>query len=202
MKKSFWDVVSGVYDFFERVYNRQCYDAIGVRVAEEICSGDNVLECACGTGAISVYVAPKCASLTATDLSVGMLRRAERKCAKFGNVRIKKASITSLKAPDGVFDKVIAGNVIHLLDEPYKAIEELMRVCKPGGKVIIPTYINKSESSNGLITKLLGVLGVEFKREFDLESYGDFFREAGYECVRISVVEGRVPCAVAVIEKK
>ena len=44
---------------------------------------------------------------------------------------------------DGQFDKVIAANVIHLLDEPFKALAELDRVCKPGGQIIIPTYINR-----------------------------------------------------------
>lgn len=36
--------------------------------------------------------------------------------------------------------KVVAGNVIHLLDDPHAAIKEMMRVCRKGGKVIIPTY--------------------------------------------------------------
>ena len=31
MKKSFWDLVSGVYDLFERIYNRRCYDSTGLR---------------------------------------------------------------------------------------------------------------------------------------------------------------------------
>ena len=44
---------------------------------------------------------------------------------------------------DGLFDKVIAANVIHLLDEPLKALAALDRVCKPGGQIIIPTYINR-----------------------------------------------------------
>ena len=36
-------------------------------------------------------------------------------------------------------------NVIHLLDEPYKALAELDRVCHVGGKIIIPTYMNKND---------------------------------------------------------
>ena len=59
IRKSFWDKIAGVYDLFERAYNRKCYDGTGERVAKEIDSGDIVLECACGTGSISKPVAKK-----------------------------------------------------------------------------------------------------------------------------------------------
>ena len=49
---------------------------------------------------------------------------------------------------DNSFDKVVAGNVIHLLDNPSEALNELLRVCKPGGKLIIPTYINIERNKN------------------------------------------------------
>ncbi len=47
----FWDKVSGLYDFFETVYNGRVYQGLGKRVAKEIGQNDIVLECACGTGA-------------------------------------------------------------------------------------------------------------------------------------------------------
>ena len=53
----FWDNVSGVYDLFETVYNGKVYRRLGQKVAEEIGPKDVVLECACGTGAISSYIA-------------------------------------------------------------------------------------------------------------------------------------------------
>ncbi|MBR1597620.1 MAG: hypothetical protein IJ661_01755 [Lachnospiraceae bacterium] len=48
------DKVSGLYNLFEDVYNGQVYRGIGKVVANEIESDDEVLECACGTGAISI----------------------------------------------------------------------------------------------------------------------------------------------------
>ena len=51
-------------------------------------------------------------------------------------------NINKLEYSDEIFDKVVAGNVIHLLDKPENALSELMRVCKKGGMIIIPTYIN------------------------------------------------------------
>ena len=198
----FWDKVSGLYDLFETIYNGKVYRGLGERVAEEIGQNDIVLECACGTGAISQYIAPKCRQLIATDFSRGMLKQAAKKCGKFKNVKVKRADMTNLNCRDNRFDKVIAGNVIHLLEDPHAAIKELARVCKSGGKIIIPTYINASEGVNQKAVRLLELAGANFKRQFTMDSYKKFFEEAGYRDVACFIVDGRMPCAVAVITKQ
>ncbi len=198
----FWDNVSGLYDLFETIYNGKVYRGLGRKVAEEIAPDDVVLECACGTGAISRTIAPKCRKLIATDFSVGMLRQAARNCRACDNVRVRRADMTHLKCRDNRFDKVVAGNVIHLLDDPCAALKELERVCKPGGKIIVPTYINASAGVNRMAVRLLEMAGANFKRQYDLQSYRQFFADAGYEDVSYFVVDGRMPCAVAVITKE
>ena len=198
----FWDKVSGLYDFFETVYNGKVYQGLGKRVAEEIEQNDIVLECACGTGAISKYIAPKCRLLIATDFSRGMLKQASKNCRKYNNIKIKRADMTQIKCGDGRFDKVVAGNVIHLLEDPCAALKELERVCKTGGKIIIPTYINMSSEVNQKAVHLLELIGANFKRQFDIDSYKQFFEDAGYKDVDYFIVHGRMPCAAAVITKK
>ncbi|MDE7248077.1 MAG: class I SAM-dependent methyltransferase [Lachnospiraceae bacterium] len=197
----FWDQVSGLYDFFETVYNGKVYRGLGSRVATEINLNDTVLECACGTGAISRYIAPKCKQLIATDFSVGMLRQTRKNCRNYSNVKIKRADMTNLKCRDNRFDVVVAGNVIHLLEDPHAAVKELERVCRPGGKIIIPTYINASAGVNKMAVRLLAFAGANFKRQFDIDSYRKFFEDAVYENVDYDIVSGRMPCAVAVITK-
>ncbi len=198
----FWDKISGVYDLFEMIYNGKVYRNLGREIAEEIGHDDIVLECACGTGAISKWIAPKCRYLIATDLSDKMLQQTAGKCRKYHNVKIRRADVTWLKCRDNRFDKVVAGNVIHLLDDPYAAVKEMDRVCKKGGKIIIPTYINASAGTNQLVLRMLALVGVTFKRQFDMESYRKFFEAAGYEKVDYDMIDGRMPCAVAVITKQ
>ena len=198
----FWDRISPLYDLFEHVYNGKVYSGTGAKVAELIDPSDVVLECACETGAISQYIAPKCKKLIATDFSTGMLHQASRKCRKYGNVVFKKVDITALKCKDARFDKVVAGNVIHLLPEPEKALQELERVVKPGGKIIIPTYINMSRNTGTIAVKFISLLGADFKRQFDLDSYKKFFSDMGYSDVAYHVVDGRMPCAIAIITKR
>ena len=198
----FWDKVSKIYDFVENIYNRDVYQNTGKKVASFIDNNDVVLECACGTGAISKYVASRCKELLVTDYSLGMLKQAEKNLKSFNNVSIKKANMMELEFADESFDKVIAGNVIHLLQEPDKALKELERVVKKGGKIIIPTYINKENKSSLIAAKIFELVGADFKRQFDLQSYKEFFVKNGYYDVEYSVVEGRMPCCIAIITKK
>lgn len=197
----FWSRIAGLYDFFMEIYNKKVYCNIGKTVAEYIEPTDDVLECACGTGAISLRIAERCNSLVATDMASGMLRRAEKKCAGFSNVSFAEADITKLPYGDNRFDKVVAGNVIHLLEDPKRALDELRRVTKPGGQMILPTYINRSKQSNRLAIWFLELLGANFKRQFDTDSYKAFFKDLGYEAVEYRTVEGRMPCAVAILCK-
>lgn len=199
----FWDKVAGVYDIFVNVINRKTHRKLKEIVSGLIGTDDIVLECACGTGLLSAVIAPKCRQLTATDFSGKMLKKAEKNCRAFRNVTYAKADITSLAFADGCFDKVVAGNVIHLLNDPLAALGELNRVCKDGGTLIIPTYMNKDDKGKTSgFAGAAGKAGADFKRQFTVKSYRQFFLDAGYSDVQILLADGRIPCAVAVMRKK
>lgn len=199
----FWDNVAWIYDLFAEGINRKADRALRDTVAELIRPGENVLECACGTGLLSGAIAPRCGSLIATDLSEKMLRRAAKKYGHWGNVTFERADILRLCYRTGQFDTVVAANVIHLLEEPLRALAELDRVCRPGGRLIIPTYMNETEKgTTNSVSGAIGKAGADFKREFTLASYQAFFREAGYRDGDYTLCRGRVPCAVAVLRKE
>ena len=198
----FWDKVSGVYDLFENIYNKSVYQSTGESVAKYIKNTDRVLECACGTGAISIFIAPVCKELIVSDYSVGMLKQAKKKLKNYDNIDYRRVDITDIEAEDNSFDLVVAGNVIHLLPDPQRAMNELTRVCKDGGRLVIPTYINGDEGTNKLAVKFLEKLGASFKCQFDAESYEKFFEDMGYENVIYEVVRGRMSCDIAVIDIK
>lgn len=197
-----WDKLSAFYDAFESAVNGKVNLRLVKEVAAYIDESDVVLECACGTGMVSVPIAKKCRKLLATDFSVGMLKQAKKKLREYPNVKLLKADIMNLPCKDGRFDKVVAANVIHLLDNPRGALDELMRVCKDEGKIIIPTYINAENKDWGLLAKFLEKLGVDVKREYDYEAYVEFFESLGFENVEYKLIEGRFPAAIAVITKE
>ena len=198
----FWDNVAGVYDVFVNVINRKTHQKLRRIVSSLIEPDDTVLECACGTGLLSAVIAPKCRQLTATDFSEKMLKKAEKNCRSFRNITYAQADITALFFADGSFDKVVAGNVIHLLDNPVTALRELNRVCKDGGMLIIPTYMNKDDKGKTSgFAGAVGKAGADFKRQFTVESYRQFFLDAGYPDVKVFLADGRIPCAAAVMRK-
>ena len=198
----FWDNVAWVYDIFANIINRKANKALCETVEELILPSDDVLECACGTGLLTGVIAPHCKSLIATDFSAKMLKRAEKKYGKCTNVRFEQANVLRLSYPDGRFDTVVAANVIHLLDEPYQALHELERVCKPGGKILIPTYMNQTDKGKtNSVSDAIGKAGADFKREFTLDTYKRFFADVGYTDAGYVLCEGRIPCAVAILTK-
>ena len=192
-----WDRVAPLYDLAVNTLNRRVYDGTGGAVARLIRPGDTVLECACGTGAISASIAPACARVVATDYSEGMLKQARKKLAKYSNVTVEQADITDLHYANDSFDAVVAGNIIHLLPEPGDALKELKRVVRPGGTIIVPTYVSLTDGANNPIPRLLSRLGVRFQEHFTPASYRAFFERMGCMDVTYRVVRGRIPCVIA-----
>ena len=195
----FWSRIAGIYDLIENVYNGKANRRTTGYVASLMEKDDRVLECACGTGMFSVEIAPRVKELTATDFSDGMLKRTRKKCRNLENVTVENGDITKLRFADNTFDKAVAANVIHLLDDPGQAISELKRVVKPGGLIIIPTYIHFGSSKAAV---LFNKAGAGFKRYFDENTYKEFFREMGITNAQFHVCEGRMACDVAVFENR
>ena len=84
-----------------------------------------------------------------------------------------------------------------------KGSTPVRRPIKKGGMLIIPTYMNKdNKGRTSSFASTVGKAGADFKQQFTVESYRQFFLNAGYEDVQIVVAEGRIPCAVATMIKK
>ncbi len=107
--------------------------------------GKSVLECGCGGGQHTGFVAPVAASVTAVDLNAVDLARARN--ARYSNIRYLESDIAALDL-DERFDVVFCVGVIHHTDDPDHTFEAIYRHCKPGGLVIVWTY---SSEGNALV---------------------------------------------------
>ena len=200
---TFWDRWAWFYDLAERS-NRTVNAAAAARVAGLVPVGARVLDCAAGTGEFSLAAAKRAASVLCTDQSQPMLDRARKKAAKRGltNISFAQRDVTALSDPDGSFDAVIAANVLHLLPEPETAVRELWRVTAPGGRLILPTYLQgKAGTAYGAMIKIYQGVGFHYEHAFTPETYRMFLEKLNLAPVALEVISGGVPEGIALLEK-
>ncbi len=200
---TFWDRVAGLYDLVEHS-NSAVNAAAAARVAQLVPAGAKVLDCAAGTGLFSLAAAERAGSVLCTDQSEAMLRQARKKAARKGlkNVSFAQRDIAALPDPDGSFDVVIAANVLHLLGAPEAAARELWRVTAPGGRLILPTYLQgKVGAAYGTMIKIYQGVGFHYEHAFTPETYREFLERLNLAPVLLEVVEGKVPEGIGVLEK-
>lgn len=91
----------------------------------------------CGTGSLSAALAPHVGHVHAIDASPAMLTAAASRLAGFGNVSVEEGALESLPLSDGVLDVAILMLVLHHVSDPVRALREVHRVLRPGGRVLI-----------------------------------------------------------------
>jgi ArsR family transcriptional regulator len=96
-----------------------------------------VADLGCGTGAVADALAPAVARVIAVDGSEAMLDAARRRVAQHGNVVLRRGQLESVPIDDDAVDAATLILVLHHLPEPGRVIEEVRRILKPGGDLII-----------------------------------------------------------------
>ncbi|MBU4465950.1 MAG: class I SAM-dependent methyltransferase [Actinobacteria bacterium] len=99
--------------------------------------GERVLDLAAGTGASSVAFARTGAEIVAADFSPGMIAEGRRRHGGIPNLSFVEADATNLPFADAEFDAVTMSFGLRNVDGPKRALAELLRVTKPGGRLVI-----------------------------------------------------------------
>jgi len=198
---TFWDFCAPFYDLAEKT-NGKAYDKMLKIVREIVPQGATVFEAAAGTGAISVAIGDRASRILCTDVSEKMLNVARRKAVKRGiqNIKIENQNIFELAETDNSFDVVVAGQVLHLIDNPEKAATELKRVAK--SMVILPMSFTKNlRGTAKLGVNFYRLFGFAPKVEFTADTYKVFLPSIGFENCEYIQIAGKLPMAVAVWKK-
>ncbi len=196
---NFWDRFAGLYDIAE-AFNGKVYREMLSLVTRLTPKGAVVLDTAAGTGQLSFAAAKRADKVVCTDLSVPMLAQARKKAAARGitNITFEARDIFRLSDPDDTYDIVMAGNVLHLLDEPEKAVRELYRVTKHGGMLLLPTFMNEKEP---MLIKLYKKIGFSPATDYTPAEYRRMLKNSGCGPIKWKLIKGFVPNCFAVMYK-
>ena len=115
-----------------------------------------ILECGCGGGQHTMFVAPYAKSITAVDLNTTDL--AKKRNSKFSNVEFVEADLAKMDLQKQ-FDIVFSIGVVHHTDDPDLTMQNLAKHVKPGGKLIVWVY---SKEGNWMVDKILEPLRKTF----------------------------------------
>jgi ubiquinone/menaquinone biosynthesis C-methylase UbiE len=105
------------------------------------------VEIACGPGLIAREMAPRVDSVLGLDLTPAMVEKARAEAAATGveNVSFEVGDATALDLPDGSFDGAITRFSLHHIPAPVRVLEEMRRVVRPGGWVVVSDFVTDDE---------------------------------------------------------
>jgi phosphatidylethanolamine/phosphatidyl-N-methylethanolamine N-methyltransferase len=144
-----------------------------VRAAEAV--GGRILEVGVGTG-LSLADYGKGTRIVGVDISEPMLDKARKRVEAQGLARVEALEVMDaehLTVPDASFDVVVAQYVVTAIPNPEKALDEFVRVVRPGGEIILTTRIGAETGLRGTLEKWLMPLTTRlgFRTEFSWERY-------------------------------
>lgn len=138
---------ASVYDhIFGKVFHEGRESAVRSLNAQP---GERILEVGVGTG-LSLPLYPRHCRVTGIDLSASMLEKARERVAahQLSHVELLQMDAGNMKFPDDSFDVVVAAYVVTAVPDYRKVMAEMIRVCRPGGRIIL---LNHFSNGNKLI---------------------------------------------------
>ena len=112
--------------------------------------GDTVLDVACGPGIVACELAKFVSHVTGIDITPAMIEQAKQmqKERKLNNITWKIGDIITLPFDNSSFSLVITRYSFHHLLNPPKVLDEMIRVCKPDGRIVIIDVTPESSKAN------------------------------------------------------
>ena len=140
-----------------------------IRFSEPTIS-DTVLDVACGNGTVAFEFAKVVKHVTGIDITPAMIQRATiiQKERNLDNLDWRIGDISALPFSDDCFSIVVTRGSLHHLTDSNKVMEEMYRVCKPGGKILI-TDITADKNKKDQVNSVEKMRGLSYTKALTLE---------------------------------
>jgi SAM-dependent methyltransferase len=150
--------------------------------AAEAGPNDTALDVACGGGIVVCGFAPHVHHATGIDMTPAMLDRARNLAAErgLGNVTWHEGDVTRLPFPEGAFTIVVTRFAVHHFPNPRAVLAEMIRVCAPGGRiVVVDTFASSDPTKAAEFNRLELLRDPSHVRCLGLADLRALFRDAG-----------------------
>lgn len=155
---------------------------------------DTLLDVACGGGIVVCAFAPHVRHATGIDATPAMLDRARALAADkgVGNVSWQQGEVEHLPYPDGAFTIIVTRFAMHHFLDPAVVFREMVRVCAPGGRVIIvDTYVSEDPAQAAAFNRLERLRDPSHARSLSLAELKGMFTGARIGEPKLSFYELR-----------
>jgi ubiquinone/menaquinone biosynthesis C-methylase UbiE len=187
-----WEKEAPRYDRYIRFWEKLLFED----GREWVCSrakGD-VLEGAIGTGRNLPFY-PEGVRLTGVDISPAMLKIARRRASELGlEVDLREADAQALPFPDASFDMVVCTLSLCNIPDDRKAVAEMKRVLRPGGRLLLLDHVRSSSQLGRALQRALEVVTVRLEGDHLLRRPLEHVRAEGFriderERYKLGIVE-------------
>lgn len=179
------------YERLAAVYDRRWSAYIGhsthetlKRLPRDPGQGMWVLDVGCGTGVLLEAILRRfpTVQVTGVDLSPSMLHFARQRLPD--HIRLVEGPAEDLPVDDARFDLVVSCSAFHYFDRPDKALDEMKRVLKPGGQLVITDWCD-----DFLLCKLCDVflraMRKSYKKIYGMQECMHLLGEAAFKSISV-----------------
>jgi ubiquinone/menaquinone biosynthesis C-methylase UbiE len=172
--------VARIYDLEQAIEEPLIFGRLRKALWERVPANGRILEVGVGTG-VNMRHYPPGATMTAIDISDGMLAKARRRADR-KNVAVELALMDAqaLDFPDSTFDAVVATCVFCSVPDPVDGLREIRRVLKPGGKLLLLEHVRSANPVAGRVMDVMNPVAVRLSGANINRRTVDNVRAAGF----------------------
>ncbi len=143
--------------FYDRIFGKVFHEGRESVIRNlDVQPDEHILEVGVGTGlALPMY--PRHCRIVGIDFSEGMLAKAKEKAEahRLDHVQLHRMDAGAMEFQDDSFDTVVAAYVVTAVPDYRKVVNEMIRVCRPGGRIIMLNHFSNGNKVIAAVEKVL-----------------------------------------------